>query len=457
MLSYLRQSLPGRVIVLLILALGVVNATTVYVFFEERSRAVRLSQMEDLISRSAAMDRLLDETPQGVQTEVLGAVTSERFQFSIGDSATAEPYNRAALDHPLYQRLMSLVSGDPENVQLSISPRYYWCYSWVQNLLKPNLLFDPGDAALPIAGLSILRPDGKWLNATLRSPSSLPGWIAPLLVALALFSLTVMVVVLIVRYVSAPLGLLSLAADRIGRGEMSESIPERGSDDVRRTTRAFNRMQESLQRFVDDRTRMLAAISHDLRTPLTSLRLHAEFIQPEKSRGKILSILDQMQDMLEATLAFTREESVQEERRNMDLSALVGSICEDLRDLGYKIEYDESQRVLYTCRPGSLRRALTNLIENACHYGQLAEVVLKEADDRLLITVRDQGPGIPEEDQQRVFDPFVRLESSRSRETGGIGLGLSIARTIAHSHGGEVRLSNRPEGGLEVVLELPDH
>ncbi|MBV1787487.1 HAMP domain-containing protein [Marinobacterium sp. D7] len=457
MLRYLRQSLPGRVIGLLILALGVVNATTVYVFFEERGRAVRLSQMEDLVSRSAAMDRLLDETPLAMRSEVLGAVTSERFQFSIGDSATADPYNRAALDHPLYQRLRELADADAAHAQLSISPRYYWCYSWVQNLLKPNLLFDPGEAALPIASLSILRPDGQWLNATLRSPSSLPGWIAPLLVALALFSLTVTVVVLIVRHVSAPLGCLSKAADRIGRGELNEPIPEYGSEDVIRTTRAFNRMQERLQRFVGDRTRMMAAISHDLRTPLTTLRLHAEFIEPADRRDKVLCILGQMQEMLEATLTFTREASVEEERRTVDLSALIGSICEDLRDLGQEIEYDESQRVPYLCRPGSVRRALTNLIENACKYGGQAEVELSVRGDSLQIAVRDRGPGIPEADQLRVFDPFVRLETSRSRETGGIGLGLSIARTIAHSHGGEIRLSNRAEGGLEVVLELPNH
>ncbi|KEA65008.1 Sensor histidine kinase [Marinobacterium lacunae] len=455
MLSYLRQSLPGRVIGFLILALGIVNATTVYVFFEERSRAVRLSQMEDLISRSAGMDRLLDETPAELRTEVLGAVTSERFRFDIGASATADPYNRTGLEHPLYQRLVALSGNDAEHVQLSISPRYYWCYSWVQNLLKPNLLFDPGEAALPIASLSIQRPDGQWLNATLRSPSSLPTWIVPLLVALGLFALTVFVVVVIVRQVSAPLGCLSRAADRIGRGELGEAIPEQGSEDVLRTTRAFNRMQDRLERFVTDRTRMMAAISHDLRTPLTSLRLHAEFIEPEKSRDKILCILNQMQEMLEATLAFTREESLQEDRRTVDLSALIGSICEDLRDLGNRIEFDESQRVPYLCRSGSIRRALTNLIENACKYGGQADVALQVCSDRLIVWVRDKGPGIPEADQVRVFDPFVRLETSRSRETGGIGLGLSIARTIAHSHGGDIRLANRPEGGLEVVLELP--
>jgi len=456
-MRYLRQSLPGRVIGLLILALGIVNATTVYVFFEERGRAVRLSQMEDLVSRSAAVDRLLDETPPGLRNEVLGAVTSERFQFSIDEGATADPYNRAALDHPLYLRLRQLADGDAEQVQLSISQRYYWCYSWLRNLLKPNLLFDPGDAALPIAGVSIQRPDGHWLNATLRSPSSLPGWIAPLLVALTLFSLTVTVVVLIVRHVTAPLGCLSRAADRIGRGELTEPIPEYGSEDVVRTTRAFNRMQQRLQRYVGDRTRMMAAISHDLRTPLTTLRLHAEFIEPTDRRDKVLCILGQMQEMLEATLAFTREASVEEERRTVDVSALIGSICEDLRDLGQEIDYDESQRVPYLCRPGSLRRALINLIENACKYGERAEVALTVQGEHLLIAVRDRGPGIPEADRQRVFDPFVRLETSRSRETGGIGLGLSIARTIVHSHGGEIRLDNRPEGGLEVVLELPNH
>ncbi len=454
-MRYLRQSLPGRVIGLLIVALGIVNATTVYIFFEERSRAVRHSQMEDLVSRSAAMERLLEETPVELHQQMLSSVTSARFRFAIEADAAASPAELTAPDHPLYERLTRLSSASADETRLSISPRYYWCYSWVQNLLKPNLLLDSTAGGLPLATVSLQRPDGLWLNAVLLSPTNLPSWIGPLLVALGLFTLSVSVVVLIVRHVTAPLAALTVAADQIGRGGKADAIAEQGPEDVRRTIRAFNRMRDRLERFVSNRTQMMAAISHDLRTPLTSLRLHAEFLEPGASRDKILCIMGEMQNMIEATLAFTREDSVQEDSRNVDLSALIGSLCEDLRDLGLEIEYDETQRMTYLCRPVSLRRALSNLIENACHYGTRARVELALAPEQILIFVRDEGPGISTSEQERVFDPFVRLEDSRSRDTGGIGLGLSIARSIAHAHGGEIRLQNLSPRGLEVMLQLP--
>ncbi len=454
MMHYLRQSLPGRVIVLLILVLGVVNATTVYIFFEERSRAVRHSQMEDLVSRSAAMERLLSDTPMALHQQMLSSVTSTRFRFAIENDAAASPAERTAADHPLYRRLSDLASTAPDQTRLSISPRYYWCYSWVQNLLRPNLLFD-ASGGLPLATVSLQRPDGLWLNAVLLSPTNLPSWIGPLLVALGLFVLTVIVVVLIVRHVSAPLATLTQAADRIGRGETTEAIAEQGPQDMRHTMRAFNRMRERLERFVRNRTQMMAAISHDLRTPLTSLRLHAEFLPQGPERDKMLCILGEMQGMIDATLAFTREDSVQEESRTVDLAALIGSLCDDLQALGLDIEYDDSERIPFLCRPVSLRRALSNLIENACHYGGSAKILIRQDAQQLLILVRDEGPGIAPADFERVFDPFVRLEGSRNRDTGGIGLGLSITRSIAHAHGGEIHLRNRPQGGLEVELQLP--
>ncbi|WP_255856553.1 sensor histidine kinase [Marinobacterium rhizophilum] len=453
-MRYLRQSLPGRVIVLLILALGIVNATTVYIFFEERSRAVRHSQMEDLVSRSAAMERLLSDTPVALHQQMLSSVTSTRFRFAIEADAAASPAERTAPDHPLYRRLADLASTAPAQTRLSISPRYYWCYSWVQNLLRPNLLFD-ANGGLPLATVSLQRPDGLWLNAVLLSPTNLPSWIGPLLVALGLFALTVTVVVLIVRHVTAPLAALTQAADRIGRGETTEVIAEQGPQDMRHTMRAFNRMRERLERFVRNRTQMMAAISHDLRTPLTSLRLHAEFLPGGPERDKMLCILGEMQGMIDATLAFTREDAVQEDSRNVDLAALIGSLCDDLQALGLNITYDDNLRMPFLCRPVSLRRALSNLIENACHYGGSAEVEIREDAQQLQIFVRDRGPGIAPADLERVFDPFVRLEGSRNRDTGGIGLGLAIARSIAHAHGGEIRLRNRPGGGLEVELQLP--
>jgi signal transduction histidine kinase len=224
---------------------------------------------------------------------------------------------------------------------------------------------------------------------------------------------------------------------------------------MREATRAFNRMHARLQRFVRDRTRMLAAISHDLRTPITSLRLRAEFIEDDEIRAKILETLEDMQRMAEATLAFAREEAAQEDTRRVDLAALVDSVCADLADMGQDVTFQGPERSPYRGRPSSLKRALSNLIENAVAYGTRARVSLEAEDHAWRIVIDDDGPGIPDADTERVFAPFVRLEESRNPETGGVGLGMAISRSIIRGHGGDITLTNRPEGGLRITIRLP--
>ncbi|WP_370280627.1 sensor histidine kinase [Pontibacterium sp.] len=455
MIGYLQKSLPGRVIGLLILVFGLVNAATVYIFFEERGRAVRWTHMEDLVARSASMGRLLDETPQELHAQILESVSTERFQFAIQPVAAVDVNNIAEREHPLFTQLLAKTPSPSDQVNLSISPRYYWCYSWIKNLLQPRFSFNKQDGRRPLAIVSIRRGDQGWLNGVLMSKSAFPGWLIAVLVALCLFTLTVVAVVLIVRHVTRPLEVLTDASEQFGRGETFDLLPEQGPEDVRRTTRAFNRMRDRLERYVVSRTQMLAAISHDLRTPLTSLRLQAEFIDDVKTRAKILDTVSEMQEMTEATLAFTREDASKEDDRTIDLAALIESLCEDLGDIGLEVECQELARIPYTCRPGAIKRALTNVIENACNYGGCATVAVVQSDNELEIKVTDQGPGIPEADRERVFDPFVRLETSRNRNTGGIGLGLSITRTVAHAHGGDVLLRNLEPQGLEVTVSLP--
>jgi signal transduction histidine kinase len=206
---------------------------------------------------------------------------------------------------------------------------------------------------------------------------------------------------------------------------------------------------------MQDRTRMLAAMSHDLRTPITTLRLRAEFVEDDEIRSKILETLEEMQRMTEATLAFVREEAKAEATRQVDLNALIESVAADLSDLGSDVQFAETTRVTYACRPHGMRRALRNLLENAIRYGDKAEVALKEVGEQWLITIDDHGPGIPDDDIDRMFQPFVRLDESRSEETGGIGLGLAIARSIIRGHGGDIKLENREEGGLRATISLP--
>jgi signal transduction histidine kinase len=287
-------------------------------------------------------------------------------------------------------------------------------------------------------------------------PSPSPRWALPSLLSMAVMAVALsLIVILMVRRITRPMAQLAAAAESLGRGETVAPLAERGPLDVRQTTRAFNRMHDRLQRFVQDRTRMLAAISHDLRTPITSLRLRAEFVDDEEMRAKILDTLDEMQRMVEATLAFAREEAAREDTRTVDLGALIESLCEDLAEMGLNVAFAGAARSPHPCRPVALKRAIRNLVENAVAYGKRARVALERRAEEFAVVIDDDGPGIPEADFERVFGPFVRLEESRSQETGGIGLGMAIARSIVRGHGGDITLANREGGGLRAVIHLP--
>lgn len=307
------------------------------------------------------------------------------------------------------------------------------------------------------ATVSVQLGTGEWLNVASRRPHFTWRWAWPWFYSLSFMAVAMaIVVVVVIRRITRPMAQLADAADRLGRGEEVAPLAENGPEEIVRTTRAFNQMRERLHRFVQDRTRMLAAISHDLRTPITTLRLRAELLDDEEARDRILATLEEMQGMAEATLAFAREESATEETRSVDLSALASSICDDLADIGQEVEFEESSKLTCRCRPGAFRRALRNIIENAVRYGQRARVRIERSRGSILIVVDDDGPGIAAERMEDVFAPFVRLEESRNKETGGVGLGLAIARSIVRGHGGDIELANRQDGGLRVIIRLPE-
>jgi signal transduction histidine kinase len=255
------------------------------------------------------------------------------------------------------------------------------------------------------------------------------------------------------RRIMRPLTALAEAADRIGRGEAVEPLTVTGPYEVARTVKAFNVMQHRLSRFVGDRLAMLAAISHDLRTPMTAARLRAEMIDDPEVKDAIVRSLTEMQYITETTLSFARDETTSEEPRMIDLASLVEAVTDDLAATGQNIAVAGNDPVHYRCRPALMRRALSNLISNATKYGKQAHVALHLTEKQVCIMIDDQGPGVPPDQLENVFDPFARIEPSRSSETGGLGLGLSIARTIIRAHGGDVRLSNLAVGlRAEVIL-----
>jgi signal transduction histidine kinase len=271
----------------------------------------------------------------------------------------------------------------------------------------------------------------------------------------ALIAAGLLATVWAVSLATRPLRRLSDAADRLGGDVNAAPLPEAGPREVRQAAAAFNRMQRRLRQFISDRTRMLAAISHDLRTPLTRMRLRTEMIDDAEQRSRMLSDLQEMEDMVGATLAFAREEAIDETSRPENLRELLETIVAEGMEAGLLISLAAGASATVSMRPRALKRALVNLVDNAVRYGGGAEIDLSQSGDEAVIHIVDHGPGVPEVEREAVLRPFYRCEASRSRDTGGIGLGLSIASDTISAHGGAIRLSETPGGGLTVTVSLP--
>ena len=302
---------------------------------------------------------------------------------------------------------------------------------------------------------SLRLPDGDWLNIRVQMPPPQPWHSPTFLIAFVLMTVAAMLLILMaVARLMRPVRLLAAAADRLGRDVNAPPLEETGPSEVAIAARAFNLMAERIRRFVADRTQMLAAIGHDLRTPITRLRLRAEFMDDDEQRRKMLSDLDEMEQMIAATLAFARDDAAAEPASALDLAALCRTVADEAADarpeLAEAIEYDGPERLTVRARPVAMKRAVANLVSNALAYGGAARIRLSREETGLVrLAVEDEGPGIPEAELEPVFAPFRRLESSRNRETGGTGLGLTIARNIMRAHGGDVLLHNRPERRAE--------
>lgn len=299
--------------------------------------------------------------------------------------------------------------------------------------------------------------DGTWMrfHAPVTATDALrePGFLASLGGSAAV---AILLSAWVLGFTTRPLRRFAAAANRLGIDMNAPSLDEAGPREVRLAAAAFNKMQRRLRAFVEDRTRMLAAVSHDLRTPLTRLRLRAEFIDDDVVRDKMLEDLAEMEAMIGSTLAFARDEAAKEAIEPLELNAILTRLGEDMRDAGKPVGVAPAPFPIHIAgRRMALRRALGNLMENAVKYGQVASVAVAITGENVTITIDDEGPGIPEVEFENVFRPFFRLEGSRSRDTGGTGLGLSVANDVIRAHGGEIRLANRPEGGLQVTVVLP--
>ncbi|MEJ8570252.1 ATP-binding protein [Microbaculum marinum] len=449
------RSFTGQLALLLFLALVVAQVVAFLLFAGERMRVARQAYQETVVERALVLRRLLVDMPAGLRPRLLEVASSRFVRFWTSDQPQTgngtDPASRylgtelaKALDLPR-RRVRVAVGFDADDSR-------WW---------NPFDTTPPPPPQIGWFKAAIGMPNNEWMNIATAPPPDPRPFGRALFISLGLSTIaTLLAAVLVAGRIVRPMKRLAEAADRLGRGEAVGALPETGPDEARRSARAFNEMRERLDRFVRDRTQMLAAISHDLRTPITSLRLRAELVDDEETRDKLIETIEEMQDMTEATLEFVRAERTEEDTRPADLAALVDSLAADLVEIGYDVEVSaEGVRPVVRGRTVALRRAIRNVIENAVRYGGHARVTVSVPDGaaprEALIVIEDEGPGLPDAELERVFEPFVRGETSRSRQTGGIGLGLAVARTIFRSHGGDIRLRNREEGGLQAVLSLP--
>jgi signal transduction histidine kinase len=445
------RTLAGQLIALLLAALAISQIIAFLIYNDERSDALRQADRFGLIENTASVLRMLRLAPPELRDELARAASSSRVRFwTTGESVIPAVPPEAGVPvqiarifgDALRDRVRVVVLPEGEPIRRPPPPDFQRFVPFQED--RYDIL------------VSVPFTDSGWLNAQTQISTEPVTWAWASTASTAVMVIAILLIVAITaRRATHPLSAVAAKADALGRGAPEPPLAETGPDEVRRVTVAFNRMQERLSRFVADRTRMLAAIGHDLRTPITSLKLRAELLDDEEARSKITATLEDMQQMIEATLAFAREEATAEPARTVDLSALISTIVDDYTDLGKDVRFPGGDRLAYRCRPTALRRAITNLLENAIRYGERARVSLINEDSGPVIAIEDRGPGIPPDRMNDVFQPFVRLEESRSRSTGGVGLGLSIARSIVLAHGGELVLANIPTGGLRAELRLP--
>jgi signal transduction histidine kinase len=460
----LPASLYGRTLLVLAVGLLFTQAASVVLNLFDRGGSVYRLAATQIAARVAQNARILNRLPPAERPKVIESVDGRHLRVYLSERTV--PIGNGFDEHDRYEGefaalLRSQIGAPwPISVEISSQPRMrrgsgealaatpfeIWLARYFYYLL-PNafsLVAQIGLEDGSVAVFSAIVPQ----EPLSRLESLVPQLLLLVAVCFALAGL-------LVYSITRTLDRLARAADRIGANPEGPAIAESGPTEVTRVIGAFNRMQRRVHEHIQERTRLLGAISHDLRTPITRLRLRTELLADREAGATMQRDLDEMEATVGSTLEFFQGLGAEPQRRPIDIGTLVESIAQDRRDVGQSLGVSGTARAPYPGHSQTLRRCLENLVENAMRYGGSAAIELDDTPDRLRIAVRDHGPGIPEAEQQRVFEPYYRLDASRNPGTGGSGLGLSIARNIARWHGGDIELANAPGGGLIATVVLP--
>lgn len=458
------RSLFGRTLLVLAAGLVLAGLASQLVNLVDRGSSVYRLAAFQMASRIAQAARVLDRLPGESRTAVVKQIDDPHFTVTLSRSPIAVAKGTEPLDR--YEQAFAgslrrqLEPGWPVSVAIAAEPRSRRApgegtvASPFEIWIAHHFYFLLPDRFSLVAQVGL--EDGTTAVFYARMPQEPLNRLESLLPRLALtLAIFLVLTAAVVRVITRSLDRLARAAEQLGANMEDRPLPESGPREVRSVIRAFNRMQAQIARHVLERTRLLGAISHDLKTPLGRMRLRAELLPDAAVRAKFVRDLDELDSMVGSTVEFLGSLGRSPQLVPVDVAALIESLCEDYRETGAAVTFAGGARAPCSAHPQALRRCLGNLIDNALRYGGSAEVRLQKSDAALGISVRDRGPGIPDADLERVFDPYFRLDASRNRDSGGTGLGLSIARNIARWHGGEIRLRNAaPGSGLVAELTL---
>lgn len=438
-LRALPSSLFARMALILLAGLLAAQLASLWLQWGERASVVAQARGQNFIDRMAEAVRLLEAADPSRRAATLTTLQhGELHVLLIEQDQVSQNAPRGAIESMLGARL-----GSGREVRPVGSAAGMGMGMGMQRG-SPSRSFD------------VRLLDGQWVRFVSAPEAATPALPNDLIARLLITLVIVMAVVMIaVRQATRPLQQLAQAADTFGQDIDAPALAEGGPTETRRAAQAFNRMQARIKRLVNERSRALAAVSHDLRTPLTRLRLRTELVDDEKLRDQMAADLDAMAAMIDATLDYLRGLQASEAVRPIDINALLSSMSEDALVLGRRISLQGQALAPYSGRLSALRRALQNLIDNAIKYGSSAHLRVEDDAHELRIMVEDEGPGIAPPELARVTQPFYRPDASRNSATGGVGLGLSIVQDIALMHGGELVLTNRVQGGLCATLKLP--
>ena len=438
----MRLSLFGRVA--LILLVGLISAQLVTYWLQSTERTAVFNQARGLrfVDRVAETVRTLDATPSTQRLAVIQHLKDEGVDVSlIADTEVERFVPRGAMAANINARL-----GEQREIRAAGG-------------LGRNGRMGNGNGRMGFdarATVDVRLSDGQWVRLSTDREAKAPA-VSTTLIAQLLISILIVaaVAVIAVRYSTSPVKRLAEAANRLGDNLDASPLPEDGPPEMRFAAQAFNHMQSRIQRLISERARALAALSHDLRTPLTRLRLRTELVGDDELRDQLAADIETMGAMIESTLEYLRSLQENEPPRLIDINGLVQSLVEDMSVLGKTIRIEGSADAPYQGRLTALRRALQNLLDNARKYADDVAIVIRDDLQSLRIIIEDNGPGLPEAELDRVGQPFYRPDTARSSPAGGVGLGLSIVRDVAQLHGGTMTIANRPGGGLAVTLTLP--